>query len=186
MGRGNLYFLGKSAQRGGGKGKRQTEMILLGISLGPAAHESGHGADSRFEVVLDSPQGEITPDVGGETCKHARPLPTVSPPKSAPYRTQRGKVEDDALLDSRIGIDAPWFVGCFDGGNPLLRERLVAGAAQLPRVARRWVGTFRAARFDVQPVAGGFDAGLVNRSQEVGELGCDRFAGDAIRGSGAC
>ena len=80
--------------------------------------------------------------------------------------------------NSPVRIDAPFAARGFYGGDPLLGQRLVAGAAELPRVAfdAGVVGVFG---FNVEPEMLDGDAVVVDGGEEFADLRGDGLAGYA-------
>ena len=88
-------------------------------------------------------------------------------------------------LDRPVCIDPPLSPRRFDRGDPLLCQRLVPCAAELPCVAWhvRLAGVFG---LNVEPEVGDGDVVGVDGGEEFADLGRDGFAGDACGlGAGA-
>lgn len=80
--------------------------------------------------------------------------------------------------NSPVRIDPPFPSRSFDGGDPLLGQRLVAGAAELPRVAFD-AGVAGVFGFDVQPEVVDGDLAAVDCGEELADLRGDGLAGYA-------
>lgn len=83
----------------------------------------------------------------------------------------------------RVGVNSPFPAACLQRGDPLLRERLVTGRAQLPRVAR--VAARGAGGLDVEPEVVDGDTVGVDGCEELVELGLNGLAGDPVGAASA-
>ena len=155
-------------------------MILLRISLRPPSHECRHRIDAGDKVILHSPKRQITSNIRINARKHGRPL---APTSFDPTNQHRYRPATHSNL--RVGINPPFPSRRLDSRDPLLRQRLIARRAELERITRD-VRLGCVFGFNVQPEVVDGDFVVVDRGEELADLGGDGFAGYTCGlGSGA-
>ena len=155
-------------------------MILLRISLCPPSHECRHRIDTGHKIILHCPKRQITSNIRVNARKHGCPL---APTSFIP--TNQHPCNPATHSNLRIGINAPFPPRRLDSRDPLLRQRLIPGRAELKRIT----GDVRLGcvfGFNVQPEVVDGDFVVVDRGEELADLGRDGFAGYTCGlGSGA-
>ena len=158
-------------------------MILLRIRLRPPSHECRHRIDAGHKIILHCPKRQITSNIRINARKHRRPL---APTDFNPTNQHVCKPATHSKFQNlRISINPPFPSRRLDSRDPLLRQRLIPRRAELERITfyTRLASIFG---FDVQPEVVDGDFVVVDRGEELADLGRDGFAGYTCGlGSGA-